>query len=289
MSYNMIELQGVCFSYKIQNKLEDVFSNIGIQIKNGEFIAILGKNGSGKSTLARLLNALLIPTSGEVIVNGMKTKDQTKIWQIRKTVGMIFQNPDNQIVGTSLEEDVAFGPENTGVFPSEINFLVDECLEIVGLKELRHKSPNLLSGGEKQKLAIASILAMKPECIVMDEATSMLDPQSRNEIIKLIKELNRSKGITVVCITHFMEEALNFDRILVMDEGKIKLEGTPEDIFSSSTNIEDYGLKLPPVIQLLEEIKKEGYNIPTAVLDSEQATEVLIDFISKETCNLEHD
>ncbi len=248
---SIIKLENVGYVYgsgHIDTPGTKALNNISLEIKRGEFIVMVGRNGSGKSTFARLLNALLIPTNGTILINGIDTHIEKHLWDIRSTVGMIFQNPDNQIVGTIVEEDVAFGPENLGVEPKEIRKRVDEALESVGISEFAKSEPHQLSGGQKQKVAIAGILAMKPECIVLDEATSMLDPVGRKETMRTIKKLNKEEGITIIHITHNMDEAADADRVIVIDEGKIVADGKPEKVFSDVQMIKDKGLeflKLP--------------------------------------------
>ena len=224
---------------------EKALDDITLSLEEGDFICILGGNGSGKSTLARHLNALLVPDEGSVWVDGNNTADEKKIWDIRKCVGMIFQNPDNQIIGSLVDEEVAFGPENLGVDPEDIQKRVDEALFQVGLSEHAKASPNKLSGGQKQRLSVAGVLSMDPKCIVLDESTSMLDPMGRREIMNTVRRLNKEKKLTVICITHFMDEAMDADKVFVMSEGRIKMQGTPDEIFSRPLEIEKYGLKLP--------------------------------------------
>jgi len=243
--------------------------------ERGSFTAVLGRNGSGKSTFAKLLNALLFPTRGVVYVDSISTVQEEHIWEIRKTVGMIFQNPDNQIVGTTVEEDVAFGLENLGVEPAEIRRRVDEVLKSIGMSEFTESQPHHLSGGQKQKVAIAGILAMKPECIVLDEATSMLDPSGRKEVIEVMKKLNREENITVIHITHHMDEASFADKVIILDEGKIVMQGTPKEIFSQVEKVKACGLDVPPVAELMHELNLLGYNFPKDILTVDEAFEVL--------------
>lgn len=271
---NFIKLENVGYiysAYNTDNPGTKALENINVEIEKGEFVVIVGRNGSGKSTFAKLLNALLVPTSGTVIINGINTSDETHVWDIRSTVGMIFQNPDNQIVGTIVEEDVAFGPENLGIEPQEIRKRVDESLESVGISEFSKFEPHQLSGGQKQKVAIAGILAMKPKCIVLDEATSMLDPIGRREIIKTLKRLNKEEGITIIHITHNMDEANGADRVLLMNHGTIIAQGKPEKIFSNVEMIKELGLDVPQVTELLYEIDKNGYELQLEVLDVDNA------------------
>jgi len=259
----MIKTIDVCYEYKNisgHNPARAV-NGISIDIKQGEFVVVLGRNGSGKSTLARLFNALLIPTEGTVLIDGLDTKNGEVIWDIRKNLGLVFQNPDNQLVSTTVEEDVAFGPENLGVPPKEIRQRVDESLKMVGMENYAQFPPHLLSGGQKQRIAIAGILAMEPKCIVLDEATSMLDPKGRKEVMDVLAKLNKEKGITVVLITHHMNEAVEADRVLVMENGQITLSGKPRAIFENVEALVRAGLDVPKVTALAYELKKKGYRI----------------------------
>lgn len=277
MAEEMIRIENVTFEYNSlggDNRLLAI-KDINISVKKGEHLVILGHNGSGKSTLAKLMNGLLLPTKGDVYVNDMNTKDEDKIWQIRETAGMVFQNPDNQLVATIVEEDVAFGPENLGVPPEEIRKRVDEALEIVEMTEYKKHAPHLLSGGQKQRVAIAGILAMKPECIILDEPTAMLDPNGRKEIINTIKKLNKEEHKTIVHITHYMDEAVEADRILVMEKGKIVMEGTPREVFSQVERVKKLGLDVPQVTELAYELKKEGINIDSNILTVEELVKAL--------------
>ncbi len=248
---------------------------VDLEIEKGSFTAILGHNGSGKSTLAKHLNAILLPTEGTVWVGENDTKDVAKLWDIRQGAGMVFQNPDNQIIGNVVEEDVAFGPENIGVPTPDIWTRVEESLEAVGMMAYRKKSPNKLSGGQKQRVAIAGVMAMKPECIILDEPTAMLDPNGRQEVIKTIRELNRQEGITVVLITHYMEEVIQADRIVVMDEGKVVMDGTPKEIFSQVEQLKSYRLDVPQVTELAYELQKEGLPLPFGILTTEEFVQAL--------------
>ena len=248
----MIECRNLIFKYTAGENQEEkiAINDVNLQIKEGEFIAILGHNGSGKSTMAKHMNALLIPTEGKMLVNKMDTSDMNNLWNIRETAGMVFQNPDNQLVATIVEEDVAFGPENLGVPPEEIRKRVDEALERVGMSEYKKHAPHLLSGGQKQRIAIAGILAMQPKCIIFDEPTAMLDPSGRKEVLDTIIDLNRNYGITVILITHYMDEAAKADRIVVMDKGKLILDGKPRDVFSNVEKMKNIGLDVPQVTEL---------------------------------------
>ena len=265
----MIECRNLVFKYTAAEDQQEkiAINDVDLQIKEGEFIAILGHNGSGKSTIAKHMNALLIPTSGKMIVNEMDTSDMNNLWNVRETAGMVFQNPDNQLVATIVEEDVAFGPENLGVPPEEIRIRVDNALERVGMSEYKRHAPHLLSGGQKQRIAIAGILAMEPKCIIFDEPTAMLDPSGRKEVLRTINDLNRNYGITVILITHYMDEAAQADRIVVMDKGKIILDGKPRDVFSNVEKMKSIGLDVPQVTELSYELQKAGIKIDTRILD----------------------
>lgn len=264
-----------------EGKTFDALKDVTAQIKKGEFTAIIGTNGSGKSTLARHLNALLIPTEGELIVEGMRTSDAGRVWDIRQKVGMVFQNPDNQLVAAVVEEDVAFGPENLGVPPEEIRERVDLALEKVGMTSYRKQAPSMLSGGQKQRVAIAGVLAMKPDCIVLDEPTAMLDPKGRKEVMDTIHELNKTEGITIVLITHFMEEAVTADHILVIDKGVLKMEGTPREIFSQADKVMEIGLDVPVPADLARRLRKKGMAVSEKCMTDEELGEALCPFVSK--------
>ena len=274
---NIIELKKVVFDYTDENDLPvSVLDEISLSIERGSFTAVLGHNGSGKSTMAKLLNGLNKPSSGTVTVNGMDTADEKHEFDVRKTVGLVFQNPDNQIVASIVEEDVAFGPENLGVEPKEIRNRVDEALKSVGMYEYRTHAPFKLSGGQKQRIAIAGILAMQPECIVLDEPTAMLDPRGRSEVIETIQRLNREKGMTIVLITHYMDEAALADRVVVMDGGKVILDGTPMEVFGHVTELKSVGLDVPQPTELVTLLKADGVDIDTDVLDVDQCVEALV-------------
>ena len=264
-----------------EGKTFDALKDVTAQIKKGEFTAIIGTNGSGKSTLARHLNALLLPTEGELIVEGMRTSDAGRVWDIRQKVGMVFQNPDNQLVAAVVEEDVAFGPENLGVPPEEIRERVDLALEKVGMTSYRKQAPSMLSGGQKQRVAIAGVLAMKPDCIVLDEPTAMLDPKGRKEVMDTIHELNKTEGITIVLITHFMEEAVTADHILVIDRGVLKMEGTPREIFSQANKVTEIGLDVPVPADLARRLRKKGMAVSERCMTDEELGEALCPFVSK--------
>lgn len=261
-------------------KTFDALSDVTCTIPKGSFTAIIGTNGSGKSTLARHLNALYLPTAGEVIVEGMKTSDMEHIWDIRQKVGMVFQNPDNQLVAAIVEEDVAFGPENLGVPADEIRKRVDYALEKVGMSAYRTHSPAMLSGGQKQRIAIAGVLAMHPDCIVLDEPTAMLDPLGRKEVMDTIHELNRSEGITIVLITHFMEEAVTADHVLVVDRTKLQMQGTAREVFSQADKLTAMGLDVPVAADLAHGLRKKGYEIPEDCMTDEELGKALCPYAS---------
>lgn len=267
MVKEMIKMDNV--TYKYDSFGEDTLvavDNVSLSINKGEFVVILGHNGSGKSTLAKLMNGLLLPTEGKVFVDNMDTEEEKYMWNIREKAGMVFQNPDNQIVATIVEEDVAFGPENQGIHPKEIRKRVDTALEIVEMGKYKKHAPHLLSGGQKQRVAIAGILAMEPECIIFDEPTAMLDPVGRKEVMKTIKKLNKVEKKTIVHITHYMNEAVDADRILVMEKGQIAMEGTPKEIFGQVERVKELGLDVPQVTELAYELRKEGINVPVDIL-----------------------
>lgn len=249
---------------------------VDLDIQAGQFIAILGHNGSGKSTLAKQMNALLVPTGGTLTVKGMDTSDEKNVWNIRQTAGMVFQNPDNQIIGTIVEEDVGFGPENLGVPTKEIWDRVYDSLKRVGMMEYCDHSPNKLSGGQKQRVAIAGTMAMKPECIVLDEPTAMLDPNGRKEVIGTVRELNQKEGVTVILITHYMDEAIQADQVYVMDEGRIVLSGTPREVFSQVGRLKELRLDVPQITELAYELKKEGFPLPDGILTAKELEDALI-------------
>lgn len=284
MKKPIIEFQNVSFRYDSEEEgvqLPLVAENLNLQIHEGEFVAILGHNGSGKSTLAKLTNAILLPTGGKVLVDGMDTSDEDLKIKIRQTVGMVFQNPDNQIVATIVEEDVAFGPENLGVEPKEIRRRVDESLKAVGMYEFRKREPHRLSGGQKQRVAIAGIIAMLPRCIVLDEPTAMLDPRGRQEVMSTMLKLNREMGMTVVFITHFMDEAVQADRVVVMDDAKIIMDGKPKEVFKQVDRLEEIGLDVPQPTKLAQLLRQEGYNLPDDILDVDECIEKLSAFLEE--------
>ena len=278
----IIKAVKLCFDYmkygEDDSKVERVraIDDVTLDIKKGDFIAILGHNGSGKSTLAKHMNALLVPTEGTMWVDEIDTAGEEEIWKIRQKAGMVFQNPDNQIIGTVVEEDVGFGPENIGVPTDEIWARVDDSLTKVGMLKHRKKSPNRLSGGQKQRVAIAGVIAMRPECIVMDEPTAMLDPTGRRDVLRTVHELNDKLGITVILITHYMEEVIDADHVFVMDSGHIVMQGTPREIFSEVDKLKKYRLDVPQVTELAYELKKSGVDIPAGILTREELVEALV-------------
>ncbi|MEG2452510.1 MAG: energy-coupling factor transporter ATPase [Clostridium sp.] len=285
---NIVKAVDLVFDYirrDEEEKIEEVnraIDHVNVEIENGSFVAILGHNGSGKSTFAKHINGILLPTDGAVWVSGMDTADEDHLWDVRKTAGMVFQNPDNQIIGNVVEEDVAFGPENIGVPTEEIWERVDKSLKAVGMSTYRKKSPNRLSGGQKQRVAIAGVMAMKPQCIVLDEPTAMLDPNGRKEVIKTVHELNRQEGITVILITHYMEEAIHADRVIVMDNGAFVMDGTPKEIFSQVEMLKSYRLDVPQVTELAYELKKNGVNLPDGILEKEELMRELLPLLKEE-------
>lgn len=269
---NIIEIKNLSFQYEGSSK--KVLKNLNINIKEGEFICVLGHNGSGKSTLAKLINAQFIPTEGDILVGNMNTKDDDNLWNIREMCGMVFQNPDNQLVATIVEEDVAFGPENLGVPRDELRKRVDDCLELVGMTEYKRHSPALLSGGQKQRIAIAGILAMNPKCLLMDEPTAMLDPQGRKDILDTVLKL-REMGKTIIHITHYMEECVNADRIIVINEGDVVLEGTPREVFSNVEQMKEIGLDVPEPTEISYLLNKSNINVRRDVLTVDELVEAL--------------
>lgn len=267
----MISIKNLSFKYDYEDENAiQILKDINLEIKEGEFVALLGHNGSGKSTLAKLINGLLLPGQGDVLVDGMNTKSEEEIWDIRRTAGMVFQNPDNQLVATIVEDEVAFGPENMGVEPSEIRRRVDRALEDVGMADYKKNAPHLLSGGQKQRVAIAGILAMSPKYIILDEPTAMLDPSGRREVMDTLIKLNKEEGKTIILITHYMEEAAISDRVVVMEDGSMVLSGTPREVFSQVDKIKELGLDVPQVTELAYELKKDGLEISTEVLNIEE-------------------
>ncbi len=274
---NIIRIENLIFEYTGAGEEEQAvraIKDISLNIERGSFTAIIGRNGSGKSTLAKNLNGLLLPSGGSVFVKNWDTRDDSHIWDIRQTAGMVFQNPDNQLVSSIVEDDVAFGPENLGVNPAEIRKRVDKSLESVNMRKYKKKSPHLLSGGQKQRIAIAGVIAMKPECIIFDEPTAMLDPRGREEIMEIIRELH-DEGITVVLITHFMDEAVQADRVIIMDRGRILLDGKPQEVFSQEETIREASLDLPLAVELAQRLRRRGIKIPQEVI----TIEGLVDYV----------
>ncbi len=275
----MIEIQNVSYAY--EDAAAKALNNVSLTINDGEFVAVVGHNGSGKSTLAKHLNALLLPTEGKVLVDGMDTADEADTLSIRQRVGMVFQNPDNQLVTTIVEEDVAFGPENIGVPGNEIRARVDRALAAVGMEKYAHSAPNMLSGGQKQRIAIAGMLAMQPKVLVLDEATAMLDPKGRRDIIDLVTKLHRENGITVVMITQYMEEAIGADRVAVMSGGEMILEGTPKEVFSQDELLHKHRLDVPVMQQLANRLNAHGANLPKSILSVEEMAQAICQSLSK--------
>ncbi|WP_297630624.1 energy-coupling factor transporter ATPase [uncultured Clostridium sp.] len=278
-SEDMIKCEKLSFKYTADegdNVVERyAIKDIDLTVEKGEFLVVLGHNGSGKSTVAKHMNALLIPSSGVIYVDELDTRDEKNVWTVRSKAGMVFQNPDNQMVATIVEEDVAFGPENLGVPPEEIRRRVDESLEKVGMTEYKRHAPHLLSGGQKQRVAIAGILAMQPECIIFDEPTAMLDPSGRKEVLKNIKEINEEYGITIVLITHYMDEAAEADRVVVIDGGKVVLEGKPKKVFSNVEKMKELGLDVPQVTEIVYELNKCGFNLDEEILNVDEMVDAL--------------
>lgn len=267
----IITVKNMCHNYIAHDGNEvKALDHINLSIYKGEFVAIIGANGSGKSTLAKHLNALLLPSSGQCLVNQLDTSDPAKVWDVRQVVGMVFQNPDNQIVATVVEEDVAFGPENLGIPPQEISKRVSHALQVVDMTEYRHHSPHLLSGGQKQRVAIAGVLAMQSDCLVLDEPTAMLDPQGRQEVLATVRLLHQEKKITVVYITHFMEEAVVADRVVVMNRGKVVMEGVPAEIFSQVTKLKELGLDVPVAAEMAYLLRQKNIKIPASIITDEE-------------------
>lgn len=269
----IIRIENVKFKYSKEDTGYAV-DGVSLNIKKGEFTAIIGHNGSGKSTLAKLINSILLPTEGKIYVKGMDTADDSRLWDIRQAAGMVFQNPDNQLVATIVEEDIAFGPENQGVEPAEIRKRVDDALNAVGMYEYRKRPPHLLSGGQKQRIAIAGVLALNSDCIILDEPTAMLDPSGRKEVMETLKKLN-NQGKTILLITHYMDEAVMADRVVIMDQGNIKLDGTPKEVFKNLEVIKKFGLDVPQVTELAQELAKEGLNIPPDIINVKDLVDLL--------------
>lgn len=277
----MIQTEKLIYEYEKRDEegnvigMKRAIDGVDIEIKEGSFVAILGHNGSGKSTLAKHMNAILVPSGGTMWVNGRDTKEPENLWDVRQSAGMVFQNPDNQIIGTVVEEDVGFGPENLGVPSGDIWKRVEESLKDVGMLEYRKSSPNKLSGGQKQRVAIAGVIAMEPKCIVLDEPTAMLDPNGRKEVIKTVRRLQKTKKVTVILITHYMEEVIDADQVFVMDQGHVVMHGTPKEVFSQEDKLKQYRLDVPQVTMLADELRKRGLDIPRGILKREELVEAL--------------
>jgi len=277
MSDTFIKFDNVSFAYELEDEgIVRAVNDFSLEVPEGQFLAVLGHNGCGKSTVAKLINGILVPNKGKVMVKGMDTSDESKTVDIRRTVGMVFQNPDNQIVATIVEDDVAFGPENLGVEPSEIRKAVDNALKAVGMYEFRKREPHRLSGGQKQRVAIAGVIAMNTKCIVMDEPTAMLDPQGRKEVMDTVMKLNREFGITVILITHYMDEAVKADRVVVMDGGRIALDGTPKEVFRNVEKMKQLGLDVPQATELAYRLRKKGFKLPEDILDENECAEAIL-------------
>ena len=287
MEMDMVQTEKLVFEYEKRDEDGNIIGasraidEVDIDVKEGQFIAVLGHNGSGKSTLAKHLNAILVPTDGTVWVDGRNTKKPEELWNVRQTAGMVFQNPDNQIIGTVVEEDVGFGPENLGVPTDEIWKRVEDSLKAVGMLSYRHHSPNKLSGGQKQRVAIAGVVAMEPKCIVLDEPTAMLDPVGRKEVLKTVRKLREEKKVTVILITHYMEEVVDADKIYVMDHGKVVMEGAPREILSEVEKLKEYRLDVPQVTILADELRKRGLDIPKGILRKEELVSELTKLLQK--------
>lgn len=278
---DMIRTEGLVFEYERRDEEGNVIGvhraidEVNLRVKQGQFVAILGHNGSGKSTLAKHMNAILLPTEGTMWVNAKDTRQPENLWDVRQSAGMVFQNPDNQIIGTVVEEDVGFGPENLGVPTDEIWNRVEESLKAVGMIEYRHASPNKLSGGQKQRVAIAGVVAMRPKCIVLDEPTAMLDPNGRKEVLRTVEELRKKEQVTVILITHYMEEVIDADYVIVMDQGHVVMQGTPREVFGRVEDLKKYRLDVPQVTRLAHELKRRGVEIPDGILRIEELVNAL--------------
>lgn len=279
MRMEMVQAKELIYEYEKRDEEGNVIGmsraidGVDLDVLPGQFVAILGHNGSGKSTLAKQINAILVPSGGTMWVDGRDTRDPDELWNVRQSAGMVFQNPDNQIIGTVVEEDVGFGPENLGVPTDEIWTRVEESLKAVGMIEYRSHSPNKLSGGQKQRVAIAGVIAMEPKCIVLDEPTAMLDPNGRKDVIRTVQELRKKKQVTVILITHYMEEVIDADRVYVMDHGRVMMDGTPREIFSRVEELKQYGMDVPQATMLAEELRKRGLDLPRGILHSEELVE----------------
>ncbi|MDD6920239.1 MAG: energy-coupling factor transporter ATPase [Eubacteriales bacterium] len=268
----IIEIQEINFSYDIQESQKKILNNVSMDIESGSFVAIIGKNGSGKSTIAKHINGLIVPDSGKVFVSGYDTSNYDDVWHVRQNAGMVFQNPDNQIVSSIVEDDVAFGPENLGIDPLEIRNRVDNALKSVNMGEYRNKAPHMLSGGQKQRIAIAGVVAMKPKCIIFDEPTAMLDPMGRKDVLAIIKKLN-SEGITTVLITHFMEEAALADRVIIVDDGEVKFDDVPAEVFKNSKELKELNLGVPITVEVCDRLRAKGIDVPHDIIHVEQMVE----------------
>lgn len=279
MRMEMVQAKELIYEYEKRDEEGNVIGmsraidGVDLDVLPGQFVAILGHNGSGKSTVAKQINAILVPSGGTMWVDGRDTRDPDELWNVRQSAGMVFQNPDNQIIGTVVEEDVGFGPENLGVPTDEIWTRVEESLKAVGMIEYRSHSPNKLSGGQKQRVAIAGVIAMEPKCIVLDEPTAMLDPNGRKDVIRTVQELRKKKQVTVILITHYMEEVIDADRVYVMDHGRVVMDGTPREIFSRVEELKQYGMDVPQATMLAEELRKRGLDLPRGILHSEELVE----------------
>ena len=279
MRMEMVQAKELIYEYEKRDEEGNVIGmsraidGVDLDVLPGQFVAIIGHNGSGKSTLAKQINAILVPSGGTMWVDGRDTRDPDELWNVRQSAGMVFQNPDNQIIGTVVEEDVGFGPENLGVPTDEIWTRVEESLKAVGMIEYRSHSPNKLSGGQKQRVAIAGVIAMEPKCIVLDEPTAMLDPNGRKDVIRTVQELRKKKQVTVILITHYMEEVIDADRVYVMDHGRVVMDGTPREIFSRVEELKQYGMDVPQATMLAEELRKRGLDLPRGILHSEELVE----------------
>ena len=279
MRMEMVQAKELIYEYEKRDEegtvigMSRAIDGVDLDVLPGQFVAILGHNGSGKSTLAKQINAILVPSGGTMWVDGRDTRDPDELWNVRQSAGMVFQNPDNQIIGTVVEEDVGFGPENLGVPTDEIWTRVEESLKAVGMIEYRSHSPNKLSGGQKQRVAIAGVIAMEPKCIVLDEPTAMLDPNGRKDVIRTVQELRKKKQVTVILITHYMEEVIDADRVYVMDHGRVVMDGTPREIFSRVEELKQYGMDVPQATMLAEELRKRGLDLPRGILHSEELVE----------------
>lgn len=282
---NIIDVRNLTFAYDTEKDSAEVLKGVDLQVEDNTFVAILGHNGSGKSTLAKHFNGILLPSGGSVYVCGMDTADESKIFDIRKNMGMVFQNPDNQLIATVVDEDVAFALENLGIPHDEMVKRVDDALETVSMTEYKHHAPHLLSGGQKQRIAIAGIIAMQPKCLIMDEPTAMLDPKGRKEIMSTIKRLRDEKGVTVVLITHYMDEAVQADRVVVMDDGKILLDGTPEYVFQNVGLLHSVSLDVPQAAELMYKLREHDIKVPISVLNETDCAEVLKNLLEKKIDN----